>query len=174
MIDNKMGIPEAVRAVRDFIQYYVNFDQLLKDKSELEKALTEIKNETAKALIEKEIKSIQEEDDALAGKHQMVVDQFVKYAFHNNYRKALITVETYFDKEEFKKDSGIYTDTYTYRFSGILGKPLYDIMTLCSWYAFWGDGHEIPMEKQLSNTMSYDEFIKVVNDYYIDEGQPLT
>lgn len=173
MIKMKMTVNEAVGVVEAFIKHYKSFEQRVNDKYELERVLPKISNQTAVAALQKEINHIKQEEDNLGINHQLIVQQFVEYVFHNDFRKNLLVVETHLDTQPFKNNEGGYDDTYTYMFSGQLGKPLYNIMTLCSWYEFWGIGHEIPEEKQLNNTMSYQEFASVVNKYYIGEGGPL-
>jgi len=168
MIKNDMSITEFSAVIENFIKYYNSFEQKLIEKRELEQALPAISNQTVRTVIEREINNIKAEDDTLAERHQMLAQQAVQYVFHNNYRKGLITIETQLDTD---KDFG---DTYNYRFSGKLGKPLYNIMTLCSWFAFWDYGHVIPKEKELNNHMTYNQFATVVNEHYIDEGSALT
>lgn len=173
MIKNDMSIAEFSDTVENFITYYNGFEQRLDDKSELEKAMTHISSKTAKAVIQKEIDAIQEEDNTLVEKHENLIQSAVEYVFRNEYRKGLLTIESYFDVNSFKNNNGGYDNVYSYMFSGKLGKPLYDLMTLCSWFEFYGDGHSIPKERQLTNQMSYEEFAKVVNACYVGQGSPL-
>lgn len=173
MIKNDMSIAEFSATVENFIAYYIGFEERFNDKRELEKALQHISNETAKAVIQKEIDAIEEEDSLLVEKHENLIQSAVEYVFRNEYRKSLLTIETYYDVQSFKNSDGGYDRIYTYMFSGKLGKPLYDIMTLCSWFEFYGLGHSIPKDKQLTNQMSYEEFAKVVNACYVGEGSAL-
>lgn len=173
MIKNKMTVNEAVVVVENFIKHYIDFEQRTNDKYELQNVLPKITNETAKAALQKEINSISHEEDILCANHQLLIQQFAEYVFHNDFRKNLLGVETYFDTQSYRNSSGGYDDFFYYVFTGQLGKPLYDLMTLGAYYEFYANDKKVPEEKQLSNTMSYQEFASIVNQYYIGEGDNL-
>jgi hypothetical protein len=173
MINNNMTVNEAVAVVEDFIKHYIAFEQRTNDKYELQRVLPKITNETAKAAIQKEIDSISNEEELICTNHQLLIQQFAEYVFHNDFRKNLLVIETYFDTQSYRNNSGGYDDFFYYVFTGELGKPLDSLMTLSSYYEFYANDKKVPAEKQLSNKMNYRDFANVVNKYFIAEGEPL-
>ena len=174
MIKIKMTVSEVVTVVDNFIKYYIAFEQRTNDRYELERVIPKITNQTAVAALQKEINHIKQEEDTIGINHQLLIKQLVEYIFHNDFRKSLLVIETYFDTQSYRNSSGGYDDFFYFVFTGQLGKPLYDIMTLSSYYEFYANDKKVPEEKQLSNKMSYQEFATVVNKYYIGEGEPLS
>lgn len=173
MITTSMNTHEAVSIVEKFIKDSVAFEKRYEEKDDLEKSLSTITNKTISNLIKKEIEDITAEDLKMTATQQLLINQFVHYVFANQFRKNLITVETHFDILSYKTENG-NEEFFYFVFSGQLGKPLYDLMTLNSYCEFWGAGPVVPREKLLTNTMSHKKFIDAVNEFYIAEGKPLS
>lgn len=173
MINKKMTVNDVVDTVEKFIAQYISSEHRTDEKYELEKTLPKISNKAAKDVIQKEIDNIKREENEICDNHQKLIQELVDYVFTNNFRKNMLIVETYFDTQSYRNSDGGYDDFFYFVFSGQLGKPLYDLMTLSSLYEFWAVGKTVPKDNKLTNTMSRETFVSVVNRFYIAEGEPL-
>lgn len=174
MIKNEMSVSEVTSIVEQFTKDYVEFEKrCYTEKSELKKVLPSISNKTVLAVLEKEIKSIEQEESKFHSNHTKIIQQLVDYVFKNDFRKGLVVVEEFFDTASYRNSSGGYDDIFYFVLSGQLGKPLYDVMVLDSCFEFFGTGKKIPSEQKLTNTMTHKKFVTVVNKFYIAEGEQL-
>lgn len=166
MITKNMSPEEVANYVEEFVKRHISFDKRIKERTEITGVLPFITNKKIILLLQDEIQIINQEELNLDKEHQEIVQIIVEYIFKNKENKKLLEIKTAFFDEYL----------FGFEFIGQLGKPFESIMTLNSYFEFSGIGTrepKVPKEKNITNTMSYEKFISVLNEHYIAASQPL-
>lgn len=160
MITKNMSPEEVANYVEEFVKRHISFDKRKTERYEIIKIIPFISNTKITLTLQNEIHAINNEENSLDKEHQEIIQKFLEYIFQNKENKKLLDIKTSFVNEEI----------FEFEFTGILGKPLYSVMTLNSYFELSGTStkdRKVPREANLTNSISYKKFISVLNENYI-------